>query len=388
MKVNEERFYKESLVIGILFSVLLLISFFYDTNRSFNNYQVSSSLGLKGKEAEEDYTEEEKFSVHLMMYYNKLKPRYFCLVENLILRIIENENNKIPVEINVWVKDLNTLEEGIIEQTIQPIQALIQDSIRFITLNFKTLDFDKIIKSTPLEELYKCEPSETVECKPLGKYADQNKANAARLAILFTYGGIYMDLDFVVFEDPSVFKSPFLLDGVSKQSSKKFNNALFKLTKGNKKILIWMMKFFVSNYDGNKWGNNGPQMFTKFFSGQSNDCSHNKTHINCSDNLVLKIWPTEIVYPIFFWGDDAKLFKAPLNNLMEVLDDRTAITGKYFIHLWHKLTFLNEKQVCKNKDEAERIAAYLNISIGALKAESCPHVFEIMKKTALPACDF
>eukprot|EP00924_Labyrinthula_sp_SR-Ha-C_P008432 snap_masked-scaffold_11-processed-gene-12.22-mRNA-1 protein AED:1.00 eAED:1.00 QI:0/0/0/0/1/1/2/0/291 len=291
------------------------------------------------------------------MYYDELKPRQFCLVENLLLKIQENSRSTIPIEINIWIKNETQRDAEFIDKTVSKLRPIVKNSPRILRLQFS-------------------------------KFEDQNKANAARLAIIFKYGGLYMDLDFVTFQDPTILRSPFLSDGASKQLKKKFNNAMFRFTNENRKILIWMMKFFVSNYDGDKWGNNGPQMFTKFFSGESNACTYNKTHINCSDDLVLKIWPTAAVYPIYFMAGDVKLFKSDYKSFLQVFNKKTENSGSFFVHLWHKITKKYEIASCKLKDSKEQLEFYLNTSIGTLKSNFCPSVFEIMKQTSLPNCDF
>lgn len=65
-------------------------------------------------------------------------------------------------------------------------------------------------------------------------------------------GGMYMDADMLVLNDPSP-----LEDGVAMESYRKYNNAVFKFHAPGHPVVDLLLHNLVKNYDGDVWGQQG-----------------------------------------------------------------------------------------------------------------------------------
>eukprot|EP00924_Labyrinthula_sp_SR-Ha-C_P003099 snap_masked-scaffold_50-processed-gene-1.31-mRNA-1 protein AED:1.00 eAED:1.00 QI:0/-1/0/0/-1/1/1/0/387 len=386
---------KNKTLVTILVALCLLTIWFlvFDVEVSRNFYLfVLQDEFKEDLEAEEkpslSLTEEgsERYQIHLIMFYESLKPRQFCIAENLVRKNIETKESATPVDVNVWIKDKQTLEKNSIQVLMEELNKMIDESSRNLTLKFKNERFLEIVRDTPLEKLYACQRN----CKKLGGFAKQNKSNAARLAILFKYGGLYMDLDFVTFVDPSSVGNTFLQDGVSKESKYIFNNAFMKISGKNRVLLYELMKLFVKDYDGDVWGANGPRLLTKFFNGKGDFCQvKNSNMIQCKHDIELKIWSRRLVYPVSYRSKDKVAFSWKYEEFKRFLYSRVSEDQVSFIHLWHKITKDYEKEaVLEEKTLEERVKSYRDVSIGRLKFELCPLVFQLMKNESIKTGKF
>ena len=71
-------------------------------------------------------------------------------------------------------------------------------------------------------------------------------------------GGMYLDADMLVVNDPSG-----LSDGVARQNAETYNNAVFKFHDAQNPFVKRLAKNFVKNYMGDRWGKQGPQLFSR-----------------------------------------------------------------------------------------------------------------------------
>ncbi|XP_066454173.1 alpha-1,4-N-acetylglucosaminyltransferase-like [Eleutherodactylus coqui] len=115
---------------------------------------------------------------------------------------------------------------------------------------FFPLRLEKLFANTPFLPWYeKINPGREVHWTYV-------KADACRLAMIWKYGGIYMDFDMISIQ-------PIPEDNfVAAEHSRCTTNSVFGLPPHHK--LSWeFMENFVQNYKGEVWGNQGPILFTR-----------------------------------------------------------------------------------------------------------------------------
>eukprot|EP00079_Xenopus_tropicalis_P011836 XP_002938166.2 PREDICTED: alpha-1,4-N-acetylglucosaminyltransferase-like [Xenopus tropicalis] len=141
-------------------------------------------------------------------------------------------------------------------QDITIIQDELEARQRFPTLSsfdnvyFFPLQMDKLFNDTPLMPWYK-----KVNPK-FERFWTHISADGCRLALIWKYGGIYMDSDFISMRPiPDV---NFLAGQCSQFSS----NGVFGLSHHHN-FSLKSMENFVQNYNGAIWGNQGPHLFTR-----------------------------------------------------------------------------------------------------------------------------
>ncbi|KAK9124467.1 hypothetical protein Sjap_014069 [Stephania japonica] len=124
----------------------------------------------------------------------------------------------------------------------------------------------------------------------------QNLSNLLRLAVLYKYGGIYLDTDFIVLKKLTDLRNTIGAQSVDPISGKwnRVNNAILIFDKKHPILKEFIERFSV-NFDGNRWGFNGPHMLTTVIEKQEEDQTTTSQYCQC--------WPfiqsTGIRYPCF-----------------------------------------------------------------------------------------
>ncbi|XP_069476305.1 alpha-1,4-N-acetylglucosaminyltransferase-like [Ambystoma mexicanum] len=112
------------------------------------------------------------------------------------------------------------------------------------------LNMEKLLNDTPLLPWY-------VKVNHTGeKHWLHISADASRLAIIWKYGGMYMDTDII-----SIRRIP-VDDFVAAQHSTYSSNGIFSF-KFHHKFILDCMENFVEKYNGKIWGHQGPDLFTR-----------------------------------------------------------------------------------------------------------------------------
>ncbi|KAJ4840438.1 hypothetical protein Tsubulata_030691 [Turnera subulata] len=196
--------------------------------------------------------------------------------------------------------------------------------------NFKvtavTPDLSFLLKNTPAESWFKelkggkKDPGEI----PL----PQNLSNLIRLAVLYKYGGVYLDTDFIVLKSFAGLRNSIgaqSTDTVSKKWSR-LNNAVLVFDMNHP--LVWkFMEEFASTFNGNKWGHNGPYLVSRVAEKLEGRPGYNFT-----------VLPPLAFYPVN-WKRIGGLFKRPENQEGSrwVRAKLLRLSGKtYGVHLWNK----------------------------------------------------
>ncbi|TQD87793.1 hypothetical protein C1H46_026645 [Malus baccata] len=189
-----------------------------------------------------------------------------------------------------------------------------------------TPDLSFLLKNTPAESWFaemkrgKRDPGEI----PLA----QNLSNLIRLAVLYKYGGVYLDTDFIVLKSFSGLRNSIgaqSVDVVSKNWTR-LNNAVL-IFDMNHPLLYKFMEEFALTFDGNKWGHNGPYLVSRVVLRVQNRPGYNFT-----------ILPPLAFYPVD-WSRIGGLFKKPGSPAQSrwIREKLLQLSGEtYGVHLWNK----------------------------------------------------
>lgn len=187
-------------------------------------------------------------------------------------------------------------------------------------------DFPFLVKNTPAEAWLddmksgKKDPGEI----PLA----QNLSNLLRLAVLYKYGGVYLDTDFIVLRSFKGLKNTIgaqSIDVVSKNWTR-LNNAVLVFDMNHPLVLKFIEEFALT-FDGNKWGHNGPYMVSRVVRGVEGRAGYNFT-----------ILPPMAFYPVD-WMKIGSLFKLPKDSAEWRWIEAKVWQLKrqtYGVHLWNK----------------------------------------------------
>ncbi|KAK9986068.1 hypothetical protein SO802_031019 [Lithocarpus litseifolius] len=157
----------------------------------------------------------------------------------------------------------------------------------------------------------------------------QNLSNLMRLVVLYKYGGVYLDTDFIALKPFSGFKNLIGAQSINMESKNwTLNNAVL-IFDVNHPLLLKFIEEFASTFDGNKWGHNGPYFVSRVVERIREKPGYNFT-----------VLPPMAFYPVD-WIRINRLFQKPANE-----GDSIWVQAKllrlsretYGIHLWNKQT--------------------------------------------------
>lgn len=197
---------------------------------------------------------------------------------------------------------------------------------RGFKVNAVTPDLSFLFKNTPAEAWFaemkrgNRDPGEI----PLA----QNLSNLIRLAVLYKYGGVYLDTDFIVLKSFSGLRNSIgaqSMDAVSKNWTR-LNNAVLVFDMKHP-LLYKFMEEFALTFDGNKWGHNGPYLVSRVVQRVENRPGYNFT-----------VLPPMAFYPVD-WTRIGGLFKKPRNqaDTKWIKAKLLQLSGEtYGVHLWNK----------------------------------------------------
>ncbi|XP_057808111.1 uncharacterized protein At4g19900-like [Salvia miltiorrhiza] len=91
----------------------------------------------------------------------------------------------------------------------------------------------------------------------------QNLSNLIRLAVLYKYGGIYLDTDFIILKSLEGLRNSIGAQSVDLFGNwTRLNNAVLVFDR-NHPLVYKFLEEFASNFDGNVWGHNGPYLVSR-----------------------------------------------------------------------------------------------------------------------------
>nr|VDD05541.1 unnamed protein product [Brassica oleracea] len=192
-----------------------------------------------------------------------------------------------------------------------------------------TPDLSTLLENTPAKTWFQ----EMKSCKrdPGRIPLSQNLSNLARLAILYKYGGVYLDTDFIVTRSfkgvQNSIGAQTVVEGDSKNWTR-LNNAVLVFEKEHPLVYSFMEEF-ATTFDGNRWGHNGPYLVSRVVKRAQETIGNSCT-----------VLPPVAFYP-FNWIDIQRLFQTPRSSNETTLLKADLIKLNrisYGLHLWNKIT--------------------------------------------------
>ncbi|KAG8445550.1 hypothetical protein GDO86_010355 [Hymenochirus boettgeri] len=214
----------------------------------------------------------------------------------------------------------------------------------FDNVYFFPLRLEDVFTGTPLLPWYKKVDPETES------HWTHVSSDGCRLALIWKYGGIYMDTDIISMRPiPDV-------NFLAAQSSKFSSNGVFGLSTHHS--FSWRcMEDFVQNFDGAVWGNQGPQLFTRVLEQLCEIPNFVSTEdIKCGNISFLN---PQRFYPIPYpaW-----------NQYYEVWDKVPTFSDSYSLHLWN---YMNQGQ--------KMVVPGSNTLVDNLYKQYCPTFYDALK---------
>ncbi|KAK4253229.1 hypothetical protein QN277_010559 [Acacia crassicarpa] len=193
-----------------------------------------------------------------------------------------------------------------------------------------TPDLPFLFKDTPAESWL--EEIKSGDKDPGSIPLSQNLSNLIRLAMLYRYGGIYMDADMLILKDFAHFRNAVGAQSVDSATRKwtRLNGAVM-IFDIHHPILIDFMQEFATTFDGNRWGYNGPYLVSRVIE-----------RVGSTPGYNLMILPPKAFFPVD-WIKIVRLLKKPENEaeakwignrFVELLYDGET----YTIHMWNKIS--------------------------------------------------
>nr|XP_056706239.1 alpha-1,4-N-acetylglucosaminyltransferase [Euleptes europaea] len=178
-------------------------------------------------------------------------------------------------------------------------------------------------------------------------------SDASRLAMLWKYGGIYMDTDVI-----SIRPIP-VANFLAAQSSQFSSNGIFGFQQHH--WFLWdCMNNFVENYNGDIWGHQGPYLMTRMLKGLSNLTDFQ----NLEDQMYHNI---SFLHPHRFYPISYPAWR----KYYEVWDSMPDFNYSYALHLWN---FMNQEQ--------KNVTIGSNTLVENLYKTYCPTTYQSLVQAA------
>lgn len=200
----------------------------------------------------------------------------------------------------------------------------------FLDKGFKLIavdpDFDYIFKNTHAELWFNRLKKGNID--PGEVSLGQNLSNLLRLALLYKYGGIYIDTDIIVLKSFNNLRNVIGAQSINPDTKNwsRLNNAVLIFDKQHP-LLYKFIEEFALTFDGNKWGHNGPYLVSRVVARVIDRPGFNFT-----------VLPPAAFYPVD-WSRIRSLFRGPrdeihsnwLHNKHEQIRRQS-----YAVHLWNR----------------------------------------------------
>lgn len=208
---------------------------------------------------------------------------------------------------------------------------------------FVPLDMGRLFKDTPLFSWYTKVNSSTE------KHWLHVSSDAARLAIIWKYGGIYMDTDVISLQP--IPEENFL----AAQGSRHSSNGVFGFLPHHP--FLWAcMENFVEHYDSTIWGNQGPQLMTRMLRVW---CRLKDFH-GLGDLKCLNI---SFLHPQRFYPIPYPQWK----RYYQVWDKEPSFNESYALHLWN---YMNK--------EGKTVVRGSKTLVENLYQKHCPKTYRVL----------
>ncbi|KAJ4843782.1 hypothetical protein Tsubulata_017409 [Turnera subulata] len=200
----------------------------------------------------------------------------------------------------------------------------------FVDRGFKVIaakpDFDYLFKNTCAESWFNSLRKGNVD--PGGISLGQNLSNLLRLAVLYKYGGTYMDTDVIMLKSLRKLRNVIGAQTVDLKTGNwsRLNNAVLIFDKKHP-LLYKFIEEFALTFDGNKWGHNGPYLVSRVVARVSGRPGFNFT-----------VLPPSAFYPVN-WRRVGIIFRgARSESHSQWLQEKLGEIKResFAVHLWNK----------------------------------------------------
>ncbi|KAL1816998.1 hypothetical protein ACET3Z_019572 [Daucus carota] len=193
----------------------------------------------------------------------------------------------------------------------------------------------KVVAVTPnLPFLFKNTPAKTWFDKIKSGKKDpgeiplaQNLSNLIRLALVYKYGGVYLDTDFIVLKDFSGLRNSIGAQSCNSYGKwTRLNNAVLVFDKKHPLVYKFIEEFALT-FNGNIWGHNGPYLVSRVASRFATRKGYNFT-----------VLPPMAFYPVY-WSRIKGFFVKPHNRARSKWVEAKLVQLKgetYGVHLWNR----------------------------------------------------
>ena len=154
-----------------------------------------------------------------------------------------------------------------------------------------------------------------------GKFWFNNESNLVRILVILQFGGIYLDMDIIVTKPLTLemFRNNLAYEDLNNQQ---INNNVLIFDSGHP-FLVACLQEFLTNYNGNMWGANGPALMTRVY--------------NASIFADIKVLSSYIFQPIA-WHNISTLYKSHRTEADAIIQMKRIIQDSYGIHLNNKIS--------------------------------------------------
>ncbi|KAJ0966886.1 hypothetical protein J5N97_023803 [Dioscorea zingiberensis] len=155
----------------------------------------------------------------------------------------------------------------------------------------------------------------------------QNISNLLRLAVLYKYGGIYIDTDVILMKSLSGLKNVIGAQTLDVHGNwSRLNNAVLIFNKGHP-LVYKFIEEFTETFDGSKWGHNGPYLVSRVVS-----------KVAGKPGFEFTVLPPPAFYPVG-WRRIDGLFEKPVDvrhsKWVAMKFDRIQ-QESFALHLWNR----------------------------------------------------
>ncbi|KAL9671818.1 hypothetical protein QQ045_009391 [Rhodiola kirilowii] len=187
-------------------------------------------------------------------------------------------------------------------------------------------DFMFLFKNTPAESWF--DKLRQGQVNPGDIALGQNISNLLRLALLYKFGGVYVDTDVIILKSFSGLRNVIGAQTMDIETKNwtRLNNAVMVFDKKHP-LVYEFIKEFALTFDGNKWGHNGPYLVSRVVSRVSEENWYKFT-----------VMPSHVFYPVD-WSRVGSLFEGPRDEKHSkwLSNKLTQIYNQSFaIHLWNR----------------------------------------------------
>ncbi|XP_064510263.1 lactosylceramide 4-alpha-galactosyltransferase [Pseudopipra pipra] len=217
----------------------------------------------------------------------------------------------------------------------------------FPNVEIRPLDLPELFSGTPLKKWY------LWPLRHWEPYFLPVLSDACRIVLMWKFGGIYLDTDFIVLRNLQN-----LTNSLGIQSEDELNGAFLSF-KPKHRFMALCMKDFVKNYNAWIWGHQGPHLLTRVFK----KWCPTRTIQSMSCKGVRALDP-EAVYPIP-WQDWKKLFEAISASELHKL-----LKNTYAVHIWNQMNHRTRLEIPSQALLAQLYSQFCPATYAKMKQDS------------------